>query len=117
MPAPVPPNPPPRPPVDPASLGTPRMPTRLESADEIRAAIQARQAEQAVDNPAPPLVGPLTKTSPMLPPMPDILPAATAAPAVAARPSARLFRPTQRPPVPLLCVFDDGADDGEVFRV
>ena len=39
MPAPVPPNPPPkRPPV-------PRMPTRLESADEIRAAIQARQAE------------------------------------------------------------------------
>src|SRR4051794_3574998 len=31
--------------------------------------------------------------------------------------SASPFRPTVRPPVPILTVFDDGKTDGEVIRV
>ena len=110
-----------------------RTPTRLESMDDIRvAAQQARESDGtdggAVSTTPPPLpsLAAITKTSPMLPPMPDLPPAATplAAPIAAApptpaprRPSVRHFRPSLRPPVPHLCVFDDGADDGEVIRI
>jgi hypothetical protein len=102
MPAPVPPNPPPkRPPV-------PRMATRLESVDEIRAAIQARQAEIGVSAPHPPTVA----TLPQAPtPVPNV-PLAN----IAGSP-ARLFKPSIRPPVALLHVFDDGADEGEIIRL
>jgi pSer/pThr/pTyr-binding forkhead associated (FHA) protein len=58
------------------------------------------------------------------PPIPAPLPAAAPAPPapapepppVAAR-SASPFRPTARPPIALLTVFDDGRTDGEVIRV
>jgi hypothetical protein len=95
---PAPPNPPPNRP------GVVRVPTRLESVDDIRAAIQARQAEQiggAVSMP-PPLPG---------------APAPAAHAAGSPRTAVPHFRPSLRPPVPLLTVFDDAADDGEVVRI
>jgi pSer/pThr/pTyr-binding forkhead associated (FHA) protein len=105
MPDPVPPNPPPkRPPVDPAKLGAPRMPTRLESADEIRAAIQARLGGGNV----------LAPVVPTLPQQPTPVPASS--PPVAAA-AVHLFKPTERPPIALLHVFDDGTDEGEIIRL
>jgi hypothetical protein len=102
MPAPVPPNPPPkRPPA-------PRMPTRLESADEIRAAIQARQAE-LLGGPPPLPAAAMTAR----PAEPAAIPATVAVPGSHIAP----FKPTRRPPMALLHVFDDGADDGEVIRL
>jgi hypothetical protein len=105
----------------------PRTPTRFELADEIRAAAQGRHAdlEETAETVIPPLsLAAITKSSPMLPLMPDISPGADVpgspvapAPAPPRRSAVRLFRPSHRPPVPLLCVFDDGADDGEVVRV
>jgi pSer/pThr/pTyr-binding forkhead associated (FHA) protein len=85
-----------------------RMPTRLESADEIRVALQAHQADLLAQAglAAVPVV-PATTTAPDSPP-----PAAKAPPA-----PVPLFRPTQRPPLALLCVFDDGGTDGEWFRL
>lgn len=104
MPAPVPPNPPPkRPPV-------PRMATRLESVDEIRAAIQARQAEMGVSAPRPP-------TAETLPHVPTPVPSAARASGSEGPTQARLFKPSARPPVALLHVFDDGADEGEIIRL
>ena len=41
---------------------------------------------------------------------------ATTAPA-AADDCPPLFRPTQRPPTPILCVCDNGAEDGETIRI
>jgi hypothetical protein len=68
--------------------------TRLESDEEIRAAILARRARQQQ-----------AKASPG---------------AASARPVAnevKLERPTQRPPMATLCALDDGKLDGEIFRV
>src|SRR5271166_6282289 len=50
---------------------------------------------------------------------PEGLPAATpgAPPTPSKGPSATLFRPTVRPPVPVLTVCDDGKLDGEVIRI
>ena len=106
MPAPVPPNPPPK------RSPVPRLPTRLESADEIRATVQARQAE---------LLGGASRERPGVAqasacdgptPQAEALAAPPAAPG-----SPQIFRPTRRPPTPLLHVFDDGADDGEILRL
>jgi pSer/pThr/pTyr-binding forkhead associated (FHA) protein len=44
-------------------------------------------------------------------------PAPAPAPATSAARPATLFRPTARPPVPILTVFDDGKMDGEVIRI
>jgi pSer/pThr/pTyr-binding forkhead associated (FHA) protein len=91
------------------------MPTRLESVDEIRAALQARQAglpigAAPVDTfAAPPLPPAATQ-----PPAPPVAPVAHAPGSPAAVP---LFKPSQRPPTALLHVFDDGADDGEIIRL
>jgi hypothetical protein len=113
------------------------MPTRLESVEEIRAALQARQLELLDGDSEEPLgtfadiVGPpaadadAATVAPTLPQTPDVSaitvpPAASIpTPAPVAPPSKKhyLYRPTQRPPVPLLCVFDDGADDGETIRI
>jgi hypothetical protein len=54
-------------------------PTRLETDDDIREALQARRDGRAAETP--------------------------------------LYRPAQRPPLALLCVLDDGGDDGEWVRV
>jgi hypothetical protein len=66
--------------------------TRLESVEEIQRAIRARAA------PAPSATPPAVPTAPP--------PAETP-----------VFRPVRRPPMALLCVHDDGNEDGEVFRL
>src|SRR5262249_17585279 len=66
--------------------------TRLESVEEIQRAIRARAA------PAP------SGTPPAVPALPP--PAETP-----------VFRPARRPSMALLCVHDDGSEDGEVFRL
>jgi hypothetical protein len=93
----------------------PRLPTRLESVDDIRAAIQARQAEQAGGPPplpgvAPPIAAPVAHAagSPKPAEAPGSPKPASSVPA---------FRPSLRPPVALLTVFDDGSDEGELIRV
>ncbi len=84
---------PPRPPFD---------ATRLESDDEIRQAVQARIAE---------LKGKAPKRS-----KPGAAPA-PAAPAPEPEPDTLADRPQQRPPMALLCVLDDGKQDGEWVRL
>ncbi|MFO0843479.1 MAG: FHA domain-containing protein [Gemmataceae bacterium] len=86
-------------------------PTRLESADEILKAIEARkarkQAAQATSakKPAPPPAPGAAAAPPPAPPVPE----------------ARRERPTQRPPMAVVCVFDDGPIDrlleGELVRL
>ncbi len=95
----------PRPPVQ-------RSPTRLESVDDIRAAIQARQAELLGRINAPP-AGPQAAA----PPGADAPGSPKTAPAAPAAPEASPFRPSVRPPVALLCVLDDDGDDGEWVRL
>jgi pSer/pThr/pTyr-binding forkhead associated (FHA) protein len=73
----------------------PREATRLESDDEIRQALLTRRA--AARKPAA---------------VKDVVP--LAAP-VDADPDA--FRPRQRPPMALLCILDDGKEDGEWVRL
>lgn len=69
---------------DSSRSGVPVMGTRLESADEIRHALQARK--------------------------PAVV--ATAVPT-----AVPVFRPTRRPSMALLCILDDGRDDGEWLRL
>lgn len=69
----------------------PREMTRLESDDEIRQALLARRAAQKKSAPG-------------------------AAPA-AAEADPLPFRPQQRPPMALLCILDDGQEEGEWVRL
>jgi hypothetical protein len=106
-----------------------RLPTRLESVDEIRAALQARQAElldRAGLVPASGLgfVGapPAAAGTPPVPPVAHASGSPAHAPGAPAHapgspPEVSLYRPSQRPPVALLCVLDDGGDDGEWVRL
>jgi pSer/pThr/pTyr-binding forkhead associated (FHA) protein len=80
----------------PAPLGAEPMTTRLESDEEIRQAIEARRAR---------LAAPARKA-----------PEAQAAPAPAGD-DVQPDRPVQRPPMALLCVLDDGKQDGEWVRL
>jgi hypothetical protein len=75
--------------------------TFLESDEEIRQAILARQAKRTTKGPAG---GP--------PPLP---PAAAAAAALDA--AVRPERPQDRPPMALLCILDDGLPAGEWVRL
>ena len=69
--------------------------TRLESVDEIRAAVGAPpRAVTQQEKAAPP-------ATPAPPPVPD----------------ATQFRPVMRPPMAMLCVIDDGKTEGEWFRI
>ncbi len=82
--------------------------TRLESADEIRQAIQARQAERTAKAPRP-----ATRPAP---------PTGRPAPPPPAEPEAEQEVPTERPqfrpPMALLCILDDGNKlDGEWIRL
>lgn len=63
--------------------------TRLESVEEILQAIRARQQAGQGGEPAPP--------SP--------------------EPETPIYRPTRRPPMALLTVFDDGREEGELLRL
>ncbi len=83
--------------------------TLIETEDDVRQAMLAGMKGPA----AWPASGPAA------PPRPASVPVPTAEPppqAVAAR-SANMFRPTARPPVPMLIVFDDGRMEGEVIRI
>jgi pSer/pThr/pTyr-binding forkhead associated (FHA) protein len=77
----------------------PREATRLESDEEIRQALLSRRAAR---KPAPPL-GPAAPEAPVLDAILDDDPAP--------------YRPQQRPLMAVLCVLDDGKDDGEWFRL
>lgn len=68
--------------------------TRLESVDDIRAAIGA--PARPVTQQERPAAGPV-----MPPPIPD----------------ATIFRPVMRPPMACLCVIDDGRSDGDWIRL
>jgi pSer/pThr/pTyr-binding forkhead associated (FHA) protein len=78
-------------------------PTRLESADEILKAIEARKARKQAaqasrgtpNKPPPPPPG-----APPAPPPPPPLP------------EARRERPSQRPPMAVVCILDDGPIEG-----
>jgi hypothetical protein len=72
----------------------PREETRLESDEEIRAAILARRARQQQ-----PTAG--KAATPSLPDADDV----------------RLERPTERPPMATLCILDDGKLEGEMVRL
>src|SRR4051794_20065232 len=78
----------------------PREATYLESDEEIRQAIQARQARRAGKAAAGgPAVGPAADSSARLDHDP------------------RPERPQDRPPMALLCIVDDGKADGEWIRL
>ncbi len=87
----------------------PIQPTRYESAEEIQKALAARQAAQPKKAP-PPAVPPPRK---------EKVPVAVAAPAPAPpKDDALPFRPTQRPPMAVLCILDDASDDeGDWLRL
>jgi pSer/pThr/pTyr-binding forkhead associated (FHA) protein len=68
--------------------------TLLETDEDIRKALQTNQPAQPADK----------KTTPAPAPLPQ-------------RDNADPFRPTQRPPIALLTVLDDGKSEGEVVRL
>jgi pSer/pThr/pTyr-binding forkhead associated (FHA) protein len=79
--------------------------TRLESDEEIREAIRARAAQRKGKAPAAPPV-PVGKAVPVavaVEPEPE--------------PDTPHERPQQRPPMALLCILDDGKQDGEFVRL
>ncbi len=53
----------------------------------------------------------------LVPGQPPVAPTGTTGPVAASGHAASLFRPTARPPIAMLTVFDDGRMDGEVIRI
>jgi pSer/pThr/pTyr-binding forkhead associated (FHA) protein len=103
MPAPVPPKPPDK------KDAPVRSPTRLEFADEIQAAIRAREAELAgLSAPQPEPERERRDLSRHVAHAPE--PAGTGTP-------VQPYRPSLRPPTPVLVVFDDGGDEGQTIRL
>ncbi|MGO9596403.1 MAG: FHA domain-containing protein [Isosphaeraceae bacterium] len=90
--------------------------TLIETEEEIREAILAglkgQQQAVPVDRPVappPPIAQPPGQAPQSIPTAhPPALPAANA---------ASLYRPTSRPPLAILTVFDDGKSDGELIRI
>ena len=82
--------------------------TLIETEDDVRQAMLA-----GLKGPAP---FPASHPIPPPPPAPSPMTAAPPPQPVATR-SANVFRPTARPPIPLLIVFDDGRMEGEVIRI
>jgi len=76
-------------------------PTRLETDDDIHAALQAKRAALAAR---------LAASAPASAAVPE-------GPAEPAPSETPQFRPTQRPALALLIVLDDGRDDGEKVRI
>jgi pSer/pThr/pTyr-binding forkhead associated (FHA) protein len=70
--------------------------TRLETDEEVRQALR-RYRPESPQIPAPPALAPL-----------PVAPADDGPP---------LYRPTCRPPMPLLTVLDDGVEEGEAIRI
>ncbi len=101
--------------------------TFLESDEEIKAAIAARLSSMQM-----PALGAATTPVATPPPMPASRPTPSpkaapakplpnwmdkAAPAEVPTNQAMVFRPTRRPPMAMLCVLDDGGDDGAIHRL
>jgi len=90
--------------------------TVLESDDEIRAALQKSPSTPEIT-----VRGPRSAVRrPPPPPAEEILeldPVSDVAPQSRTRGTAKSYRPTLRPPVPLLTVLDDGSNTGEVIRL
>lgn len=82
--------------------------TILESPDDIRNALQARKAVARPAAPTPP--PPPVQQPAAAEPVPDVE-------LVEESRAAAPYRPTLRPPVAQLTVFDDGKSDGEVIRL
>jgi hypothetical protein len=80
-------------------------PTRLESAEEIQKILEARKARKAQKQKGPP-PNPLAPQAGQMP---------ATEPHIA--PEAKRERPTQRPPMALVCILDDGHADGEWVRL
>ncbi len=76
--------------------------TYLESDDEIRQALEERRARQAGKQAPAPLP---SEKAPVAAPLAPVLPEATPE------------KPKQRPPLGLLCICDDGKQDGEWVRL
>src|SRR5262249_35527640 len=86
--------------------------TLIETEEDVRQALLTGLKGQspttasfpavALHQPAPPPPMPAA-----VPPQPQSIPARSASP----------FRPTARPPIPMLIVFDDGRMEGEVIRI
>jgi FHA domain-containing protein len=87
----------------------PLKPTRLESVEEL---------EKLLDGLSPdsPVRTPTRSAVPRTPPR-AAAPSAPPAPPAPAAPPITAFRPAVRPPMALLCVLDDGQDDGEWVRI
>jgi hypothetical protein len=81
-----------------------RSQTVLETDEDIRQALLSGLKAQ----PPPGVVSPPRAAEP---------PAPVPAPPVGRGAAASVFRPTVRPPVPILTVFDDGKSDGEMIRI
>lgn len=77
--------------------------TLIETDDDIRQAFLSGQKGQQAGSPI------ATNAPAPVPPAP--------APQAAAVPSAVPYRPTVRPPMAILVVFDDGRTDGEIIRI
>lgn len=78
------------------------MATRLESDEDIRAALQARRARRGAQ------ASPTAKTAG---------PKEAQAKPAASEVEAKLERPVLRPPVGMLCICDDGKQEGEWLRL
>lgn len=83
--------------------------TLIETEEEVRQALLSGLKGQ----PPIPAASPAAPPQPAPPPMP----AAALQPQPVAARSASVYRPTARPPIPMLIVFDDGRMDGEVIRI
>lgn len=81
--------------------------TRLESVEDIRAALGSSSPTAMPSSSVPP---------PPLPRVPTLKEAPPLAP-VPATEDATPFRPVMRPPMAALCVLDDGRPDGEMYRL
>ncbi len=89
--------------------------TIVETDEEIRQAMLGRPSSQpAVPASSPHAASPLRPANEVPRPVASTAPAGTPS---AKEQAARPFRPTARPPVALLTVFDDGRTDGEIIRL
>jgi hypothetical protein len=85
--------------------------TLIETEEDVRQALLSGLKGQ------PPITASFPAAAPSQPAPPPPMPAAPPQPQPVAVRSASPYRPTARPPVPLLIVFDDGRMEGEVIRL
>ncbi len=89
-----------------------RSSTLIETEEDVRQAFLSGLKSQPPGPAAPAAAAPIQSPPPLRPPV-----AAAAEPQPAPVRSASPFRPTARPPVPMLIVFDDGRMEGEIIRI